>query len=198
MVVMIGNYLMMKRLICAVMILLQGCAPAAVGGAGAMGTTAAEERGLSGAWEDTKIKSSIMWAYSNEKGNLVHDVDVVVRRGKVLLTGSVKDPKMKIEAVRIAWKTKGVKEVVDEVDLDRKANLKAYSQDTWITTKVKTALLVADDVRSLNYTVQTIDGVVYVMGYTTNAEDLERAMNAVRYVDGVKEVVNYVEVKQVG
>jgi osmotically-inducible protein OsmY len=63
---------------------------------------------------------------------------------------------------------------------------------------VKTALLLEKNVRSLNYTVQTIDRVVYVMGYTTDSADLDRAMNAIRHVDGVKEVVNYVDVKQSG
>ena len=187
----------MKKYICAVL-LLQGCAPAVVGTAGTVGTVAVEERGVEGAWSDAKIKSSILWAYGNQEGTLVQDVGVVVRHGKVLLTGSVKDPHMKVKAVRMAWKPKGVSEVVDEISVDRKGNIKAFTQDSWITTKVKSTLLLEKNVRSLNYTIQTIDRVVYVMGFTTNMDDLDRAMNAIRYVDGVKEVVNYVEVNQSG
>lgn len=173
---------------------LQGCAPAIVGGAGAVATSAAEERGIGGVWDDSAIKTKILWHYGQQKNGMIHHIDVVVRQGKVLLTGTVKSPQMKLLAVRLAWKVKGVAEVADELAVGNEESFATYTSDSWVTTKVKTALLFDEDVNSLNYNVQTIKGVVYLMGVAANETDRRHAVERARRVNGVKEVVSYIEV----
>lgn len=176
--------------------LLSGCAPLILGGGAATGTVAAattEERGISGFWDDTKIKSQILWHYSREAEALTYQVEVVVRQGRVLLTGSVDDPQLKVEAVKIAWKVPGVREVVDEISLENQETMASYTNDIWITTKVKSALLFERAIHSANYNVQTVNGVVYLMGIAPNRRELDKVIFLIRRITGVKEVVNFVQ-----
>lgn len=172
-----------------------GCAPVIVGGAATtVASSAAEERGITGVWDDTKIKTQILWHYRQLDKGPSGDIEVVVRQGCVLLTGSVDQPEAKVEAVRLAWKVPGVREVKDEITIGKSETITSFANDSWITTKIKSTLLFDKDVHSVNYNVQTINGVVYVMGVSPNERELNKVLDRVRRVPGVKEVVNYVEV----
>jgi osmotically-inducible protein OsmY len=188
------RYMMLAGLV-SFDVMLSGCAPVIVGGAATtVATAATEERGIGGVWDDTKIKTQILWHYSQEAQGPSGEVDVVVRQGRVLLTGTVDQPQKKIDAVRLAWKVPGVREVVDEIKIGSDTTLSGYAKDSWITTKAKSGLLFDEEIHSVNYNVQTLDGVVYVMGVAPNEQELKRVLDRVSRVAGVKEVVNFVEV----
>jgi hypothetical protein len=55
--------------------------------------------------------------------------------------------------------------------------------------------LVFSNVRSVNYTVHTVDGSVYLIGSARDQAELERATTLARNVAGVKRVVSYVEIR---
>jgi osmotically-inducible protein OsmY len=176
---------------------LSGCAPAVIGGGAAtasVATSATEERGIGGFWDDTKIKTQILWHYNREADILTSQVDVVVRQGRVLLTGTVDKPRLKVEAVRLAWKVPGVREVMDEISLENQETMGSYTHDIWITTKVKSALFFDKEIHSANYNIQTINGVVYIMGVAPDAKELKQVLHICRRINGVKEVVNFVQV----
>lgn len=186
-----------SQLVCSILALstLTACAPALIGGGAATVTGAAsQERGIDGVASDAAVVSKIMWYYTKENNGLSGMVDVVSRQGKVLLTGTVDDPKKKVDAVRLAWQAKGVKEVVDEIKVAQEESFATYTQDSWLTTKIKTALLFDKNIHSINYNIQTVEGKVYVMGVAPNQAELDRTMNKVRRVAGVKEVINLVQV----
>lgn len=175
---------------------LQGCAPVAVfGGAAAVGTSAAEERGITGVFSDTQIKTRLNFIYSSRDPDLFSDVDIVVRQGRVLLTGTVETLEKQINAVRYAWEVPGVKEVIDELKVGEADDLSKTAKDAWITTQLKTKLLFDGEVASVNYTLQTVNQVLYVMGVAQDQRELERVLDIARHIEGVKKVVNYAEVK---
>ena len=70
-----------------------------------------------------------------------------------------------------------------------------YVDDSVITTKVKTALLVDPDVKSLDLGVETFKGVVQLSGFVNNAEQARKAVEIARSVQGVKSVKNSLVVK---
>jgi osmotically-inducible protein OsmY len=175
---------------------LQGCEPVMVLGTGAAVTTsAAEERGIGGVISDSSIKTRISMNYMQHNSALVNNIDVVVRQGRVLLTGVVASPQMQIDAVRLAWKVDGVQEVIDETTVGSTGGFKGYASDSWVTTQVKSKILFENDVRSLNYNVQTIKGTVYLMGIAQSQEELNKVINLTRKTSKVKHVVSYVRLK---
>ena len=175
-----------------------GCSPAGVlasGGATTM-VVAEGDKSLGVAVDDATIKLNISRKFLVSKNNLFINIDTSVVEGMVLLTGIVKNQEIRIEAVKIVWEIEGVKEVINEIEIGDKATIKEYAKDVWITTQIK-ALAVKDiGLRSISYNIETIRGKVYLAGITSRPEQLETLINITKSVKGVKEVVNYVIIKE--
>lgn len=177
-------------------IVLQGCVPVAVVGAGAfVGSSAVEERGVGGVVSDTGIRSGINAAWLDYDPKISEMVELSVREGKVLLTGQVDNMQTQIDAVRLAWTVGGVREVIDETKLGEGGGFSGYAGDSWITAKLKTSLVFEDDIYSINYNIKTVDGIVFLMGISQSQEENDRVIEIARSISGVKDVVNYVRSK---
>ena len=175
-----------------------GCSPIGVlSGGGATTMVIAEgDKSLGTAVDDVTIKLNISRKLLISKNNLFIDIDTSIVEGMVLLTGIVKNQESRIEAVKIVWEVEGVKEVINEIDIGDKTSIKEYANDVWITTQIKA--LAARDIglRFISYNVETIRGKVYLAGITSRPEQLETLVNITKSVKGVKEVVNYVVIKE--
>lgn len=179
----------------ALSFLLLSCAPAIIGGAAVVGSSVVQEKGVSGNITDSQISTKIKVGLYQYDPNLYHFTNVSVQNGEVLLTGNVPTNEMQLEAVKISWETKGVKRVIDNMTVAKEATVGLYAKDTWITTQVKTQLLFEKDIQSMNYSVKTVGGNVYLMGIAQNQAELELAIDIARHVEGVKKVISYVQMK---
>src|SRR4029077_16263091 len=56
-------------------------------------------------------------------------------------------------------------------------------------------MVVDADIRSVNYTIDTANGSVYLIGSARSHAELDRAPRIARYVPGVQRVVSYVEIR---
>jgi osmotically-inducible protein OsmY len=175
---------------------LQGCVGAVIGVGATAGTAAMEERGLSGAADDTALRLRINALLFNKDERLWRKVGMQVYMGRVLLTGTVETEAMRAEAVRLAWSAKGVKEVINELQLADSGSASGFARDTWISTQLKSALLFDKQVSSINYSIETVRGTVYLIGLAQNRVELDRVMNHARGLSYVKKVVNYVQIKR--
>lgn len=177
-------------------LMMTGCAPVVfMGGATAVVTAASEERSIGGVLSDTEIKARIQYLLLNHSPDAFNSVNVVVRQSRVLLTGLVNKKQDQIDAVRFAWQAKGVKEVVDEIMTQGEGGFKNYAKDGWITTQLKSKLLAENDVRSLNYDVHTVGGVVYIMGIAQSQDELNLVVSIARRIAGVQHVKSFVTLK---
>jgi osmotically-inducible protein OsmY len=174
---------------------LQGCVAAAVGAGATAGVAATEERGIKGAVSDTGIRAEInhYWLQKDEK--LFINCNLQVQEGRVLVTGAVKDPDTRAEAIQLAWKAKGVREVINEVEVTNEGGVGAYARDTAIVTELRSKLLFAKDIQSVNYSIESVNGVVYMLGVAQNQTELDKAINIARNVNYVRRVVSHVLLK---
>ena len=175
-----------------------GCSPAGVlASSGATTMVVAEgDKSLGAAVDDATIKFNIARKLLISENNLFVNIDASVVEGMVLLTGIVKNQESRIEAVKSVWEVDGVTEVINEIEIGDKTSIKEYANDVWITTQIK-ALAVKDiGLRSISYNIETIRGKVFLAGITSRPSQLETLINIVKSVKGVKEVVNYVIVKE--
>lgn len=172
---------------------LAGCAPAALVGSGAALTgTVVQERSTLDALDDATIKTGVLTRLGNRSGELYRDVFVDVSEGRVTLAGSVPSPEDRVAAAEAAWATPGVERVEDGLTVADDAGTRAYLTDVAITSEVRYALLRAQGVQSLNYTVTTIDGAVHLTGLARSKGELARAVETARRVPGVERVVSHV------
>ena len=173
------------------------CSPAGIlASGGATGMVVAEgDRSLGTVVDDATIKLNIAAKFISSDDNLFVDVSTSVLEGRVLLTGLVDNQEIRIDAVRRVWEVEGVQEVVNEIQIGNRSSLKEYAQDVWITTQVRGLAAKEIGLRSVAYNFETIQGKVYIVGITSRPDQLEKLIDATKTIKGVKEIVNYVIVK---
>ena len=176
--------------------MVSACGPeTAVGVAATASTAAMEERGFSAAVGDATIKAELNARFFGQSTDLWEGLSVQVVEGRVLLSGKVREPDMRVSAVRIAWRVDGVREVINEIKLTDRSVTGSMARDTWISTKLKARLLFDRDVLAINYSIVTVGGVIYLMGIAQNQAELDRVINHARDIADVRGVVSYVQLK---
>jgi osmotically-inducible protein OsmY len=176
---------------------LSGCGVVGIAaGAGAtVGVAAAQEGGLRGAETDAEIRLKITDLWLKHSLDMYRRLNLTVREGRVLVTGSVPYADMRVDAIRLAWQADGVRQVINEVTVDKGGGITGYVTDTWIASDIKTHLMFDKYIQSINYTVDAVHGTVYVMGIGQDQRELDRVLDYARTTRYVKNVVSYVRLR---
>jgi len=119
-------------------------------------------------------------------------IAVISYNGIVLVAGQVTTEEQRQLAAETIAKIQNVRRVHNELTLSGSTSLLARSNDTWITTKVKSKFLATSSLEGIRIKVATENGVVYLMGLVTKAE-ADRAANIARKTSGVQKVVRIFE-----
>ncbi len=117
---------------------------------------------------------------------------VVSFNGNLLLVGQVQDAQLKARASDIAGRVRHVRNVHNELQVGGGRSFWARTNDTWITTRTKSRMLVDGDAQGRRTRVVTANGVVYLMGLLTRAE-ADAAVEQAQKVYGVQKIVKIIE-----
>lgn len=174
-------------------ITLSGCAAIAVGGVAATTASVATDRRTAG--EQVEDQSIEMKAGA-EARKLVGEQDARINTnsyaGHLLLVGDVPTEELRQQAEANISKVAKVRKVYNYLRVGDVTSLSVRSNDSWLTTKVRTALINTKEVPSRTISVTTERGVVYLQGKVTTTEG-ERAAIAAAGVEGVNKVVKLFE-----
>ncbi|KLN61044.1 hypothetical protein WH96_10635 [Kiloniella spongiae] len=183
--------------ILAGMAILSGCSAtgAAIGAGAVAANTAAQERPFQKAVTDVQIKLEINDLFLRENISIFRKVNIQVNEGKVLLSGNVELPEHRIIAVREAWKATGVREVINEIEVNNDSGITDYARDVWINTQLKAVILFDKEITSINYNIDTVNQSVYLLGIAQNQQEINRVIAHAKDIDYVKRVVSYVTLK---
>ena len=180
----------------SLLIIYTGCAQVAVGGISKSVLVAKEERTVGTFIDDSIIAAKLKNLYFNQNEKIFFNVDVEVNEGRVLLTGTVETSDIRIEATKLAWGVNDVATVINEIQISDNDNILDYADDLVITTKINAKLLLKKEINNLNYNIDTVNKIVYVIGIAQNKNELESVIDIIDSVYGVKEIINYVRLKQ--
>lgn len=181
--------------LCLAIGLLGGCAGAIVGAGAAAGTAAYQERGVQGVARDLATATKIRTNLINEGEAYVAGVGVEVYEGRALLTGALANEEMRSIAARLAWKTEGVKDVINEIQL-RKSSARDLARDSWITTQLQSKITFDKKILAINYSIETVNGIVYLIGIAQSQEEIDRVIAHARSISYVHQVISHVRVKK--
>ncbi|MBO6518782.1 MAG: BON domain-containing protein [Rhodospirillales bacterium] len=173
---------------------LSGCVGMVIGGAATAGVAAYQERGIKGVAQDTATATKVRANMLDANDELFRDVGIEVYEGRVLLTGRVPTEERRAEAVKIAWGVSDVKDVINEV-LVSENPLSDIANDSWITTQLKSKMTFDKDILAINYSIETVGAVIYLIGIAQDDAELQRVINHARGIKYVKRVVSHVRVK---
>ena len=110
----------------------------------------------------------------------------------ILLVGQTKNNAYKTEVEKIVQKIGGVGSIYNQITIGCPVPLATRSNDSWITTQVKTRIMTNRNVGINRVKVITEDSVVYLMGALTQDEEVT-TIRIARCVPGVKKVVTVLE-----
>jgi len=116
----------------------------------------------------------------------------VSHSGIVLLTGEVESEELKAKAADIAQNVTNVRAVHNELTVGPASSLASRSNDSWITTKVKTKFMAHGAIDSTRIDVTTENGVVYLMG-TVSRDQARYAVEVTQTVAGIEKIVKVFE-----
>lgn len=170
---------------------LAACVPIAIGGAAAGGAIASDRRTSGFFVEDQGIELKAIRKMESNLGEQSH-VNVTSYNRNVLLTGEVPDEARRTMAETLLKEIENIRAVTNEIVIAPKSSIGSRSNDSFITSKIKTKFI-TENKFPVNYVkVVTENGVVYLLGLVHQAE-AEAAVEIARNTDGVTKVVKVFE-----
>jgi osmotically-inducible protein OsmY len=170
---------------------LTACAPVVVGAAAGGGLMASDRR-TSGAYvEDEGIEWKGEKQINDALGDKIH-VNVTSYNRNVLLTGEAYDEASKQKAESVIKGIENVRTVTNEMVVGMASSMTSRSNDSYITTKVKSRMLTENKFPANYVKVVTEGATVFLMGMVTRKE-ADDAVEIARGTDGVEKVVKVFE-----
>ena len=177
-----------------IMSLTQSCGPV-IGGLGAVAIgSAAKEKGLGTALNDNLINVEILNSLYKWDQNIGKDLKVSVNDGVVVITGKVSATNKKIKITQILWDVKGVKEVINKIQVTDVSDIKNIAKDLASVGEIRARILTHPKINSLNFTIDVVNGIAYLSGISSNEEEINLVTNIAQQARFVKEVFNYIKI----
>ena len=177
-------------------ILLQGCIAAAVVGLAGGVSVATDNRTVGNQFDDQKIELKAHSALANDSA--VNDnahLQVVSINGSVLIIGQAPNTYIRDLALKAVKEVEGVVQIFDQIRIGTNTSMTTRTNDLWITSKVKAALLSTENLDAINVKVVTENGEVFLLGYIDKAQ-ADKAVDVARNVTGVSRVFKMFEYQE--
>jgi osmotically-inducible protein OsmY len=166
---------------------LTACVPVVAGGAAAGGLVAADRRTTGAYLEDQEIELKAEKAISDNLKENVH-ANVTSYNRRVLITGEVSNEANKAKAESVVRPIQNVNRINNQLVIGANSTISSRTNDTYITSKVKTKFISENKFAANLVKVVTENGTVFLMGMVTHKEGDDAAEIASKVSD-VKKVV---------
>jgi len=171
---------------------LSGCAGAILaGGAAAIGASSSE-KGFATSINDTAISLKIRDKFVQTDIDLVEGISIQVNDGNVLLVGRIENQELKVKASKLAWEVRGVRSVINEIEIAEKVSLKDRAKDAAAAANLRRLLISDLNINSLNYSIEVVSGIAYLTGIAKDEAERDTVIEHARNLSYVKRVENYV------
>ncbi len=186
----------MKRLLLLLLplVCLSGCVGIiAVGTVGGV-VMANDERSIGTQLKDTDLDYDIAAALDKDKDIREYaNINVVTVNGKVLLVGQAPNTILRDRIVKTVRDLKVAKVIHDQIRIGNPISFTTRSNDTWITTKVKSRMLNQKELDITRIKVVTENGEVFLLGLI-DKKQADIAVDVARNTAGVRKVIKVFEI----
>ena len=169
-----------------ILIFFESCTPAGRFGTGV--NISFDPRTIGMQIDDTIMQKNLVARLTlTEKKYFFIGVEVI--DGHIFLSGKVDEPEEKLKITKMAWETKGVRSVKNALTIKGKSNFKSTSKDIFITTQLRTALIVNKKTKSRNYSLETINKNIYIFGIAMDKDEKQAVINEANKIYDVENVI---------
>ena len=139
--------------------------------------------------DDTIMQKNLVARLSLSEKKYFLNIQVEVLDGRIFLSGKVDEPEEKIKITKLAWETKGVREVKNAITIKGSSNFKQTAKDILITSQLRTALIFNKKTKARNYTLETINKKIYIFGIAMDNEEKKEVLSEAEKIYDVEKVI---------
>ncbi len=139
--------------------------------------------------DDTLMQKSLIGRLTMLEKKYFLSIQVEVLDGRIFVTGKVDEPEEKIKITKLAWETRGVREVKNAIEIKGLSNFTSNAKDVLITSQLRTAMILSKVIKSSNYTLETINKKIYIFGIAMNEDEKKLVIEEADKIYGVQKVI---------
>ena len=109
--------------------------------------------------------------------------------GRIFLTGKVENPEEKLKLTKLAWETKGVRSVRNDIKIKEEFNFKQSAKDLLITSQMRTALIFNKNIKASNYQIDTYKKKIYLYGIALSSEEKNEVVKEAEKILDVEGII---------
>jgi osmotically-inducible protein OsmY len=109
--------------------------------------------------------------------------------GRIFLTGKVDNPEEKLKLTKLAWETKGVRSVRNDIKIKEGFNFKQSAKDLLITSQLRAALVFNKNIKATNYQIDTYKKKIYVYGISLTVDEKTEVIKEAKEILDVEDVI---------
>ncbi|CAH7386170.1 putative hemolysin [Vibrio chagasii] len=171
---------------------LSGCAGIFIAGAATTANIVTDTRTTKEIWNDNNIEFEVAAITNKQPYRGSVRVTASSYRGSVVLMGQATTDAERRSFESQAKDVPGVETIHNQIRVKEPLSVSAISKDSWITTKVKSALLANSELNGIKVKVITEDSEVFLLGLVSR-EHADIATEVARNISGVKQVIRAFE-----
>ena len=150
---------------------------------------ALDPRSLGTQIDDSVMQKNVAARLILREKDYLLSLNTKVLDGRIFLTGRVDYPDEKLYITKLAWETKGVRSVKNDIKIKEDFNFKQSAKDTLITAQLRSALLFNKKIKSTNYQIDTYKKKVFIYGISLTAEERKEVIKEAKEILDVEEVI---------
>ena len=139
--------------------------------------------------DDSIMQKNLIGRLTLTDKKYIISISAKVLDGNIYLSGKVDEPEEKLKIIKMAWETKGARSVQSTVTIPGNSNFKSTAKDILITSQLRTALIFNKLTKATNYTIDTINGKIYIFGIAMTKKEKEKVISEADQIHGVKDVI---------
>ena len=176
-------------LVIIIFLFFTGCIGTASKGIFGTGVSIAfDPRSLGTQIDDSVMQKNLLARLILRDKSYLLSVNTKVLDGRIFLTGKVDDPEEKLQLTKLAWETKGVRSVKNDIKIKEEFNFTQSAKDLLITSQLRTALIFNKKIKSSNYQIDTYKKKIFIYGISLTAEERKEVIGEAKGILDVKDV----------
>ena len=152
-------------------------------------SVALDPRSLGTQIDDSIMQKNLSARLALKEKSYLLSINVKVIDGRIFITGKVKNPDEKLQITKLAWETKGVRSVKNDIKTKEKFNFKQSAKDLLITSQLRTALIFDKEIKATNYQIDTYKEKIYIYGIAHTKDERKKVINEAKEILDVKGVI---------
>ena len=171
-------------------IFLTSCAGVSSKGIFGTGVSIAfDPRSLGTQIDDSFMEKSLKAKVLLRDKNHLFKVKIKVLDGRIFLTGTVDDPEEKLQLTKLAWETKGVRSVRNDIKIKEEFNFSQSAKDLLITSQLRTAIILNKEIKASNYQIDTYKKKIFIYGIAQTSDEKDLVIKEAKEILDVEDVI---------